>query len=134
MDVVVQADGRQGGGAAALAGAGTALAALDPHDVAQEALPVRAAEAQAYGADLGGGAAPAVRAGAAGAGPVPPRRGAARERDPLRLPRTYHLLALLPSLNKRNGAKTDPVNPDSLLYEVKCKCSIYTLYVVFPFI
>lgn len=100
MDVIVQAEEGQGCGAMALAGSGSALAALDPHEVSSEAFAIWAAEAQVYGAGQGGGAASAIRAGATRAGPVPPRRRASREHDLQSLLRTNHLLALLPFLER----------------------------------
>ena len=99
VDVVVQADSRPGGGAVTLA-ALPAAAALDPHDVAGEALAVRAQEAEASGAGEGGRAAAAVCTCAAGARAVAPGRGTSGEGDPDWLLRANRTLALLCSLDR----------------------------------
>lgn len=65
MDVVVEADGRDGG-PAVCATSRTAAAALDPHDIPGESLSVGAVEAKPHGAREGGCAAAAIGAGPTG--------------------------------------------------------------------
>lgn len=98
MDVVVEANRRRRVVSVCAAEALAAAAALDPHDSARDALSVGAAETQADGASLGRTAASAVGARATCFGPVTPRRGAAAERDVLRLSGPQRPSAFLLSL------------------------------------
>lgn len=85
VDVVVQANRRRRVVSVCAAVALAAATALDPHDVVCDAVSLRTAEAQAYGASLRRATASAVSARAACFGPVPPGCSAATERDALRL-------------------------------------------------
>lgn len=70
VDVVVEAD-RRAGGPAVCTAVCTAAAALDPHDVSVEVLPIGAVEAELHSAGEGGCATAAISASATGARAVP---------------------------------------------------------------
>lgn len=98
MDVVVQANRRRRVVSLRAAVALGAATAADPHHVACDAFSVGTAEAQPYGVSLRWTAASAVGARATCFEPVPPLRGAATERDVLRLSGPQSPSAFLPFL------------------------------------
>lgn len=99
VDVVVEADRGDGGPAQLLAvTAGTAAAALDPHDVSEEVLSVGAVEAEPDQAGGGGCAAAAIRAGPTGTRAVTLSCRAPGEGDSDRLHGADSSLTLFPLL------------------------------------
>lgn len=104
VDVVVEADRRTGGSTVHVAHGATA-AALDPHDLLIESLPI-AVEAKPHSAGHGGRATAAVGAGPAGARTVRLFCGASSKCDSERFLRTDGSLTLFPPLDGKTGRDT----------------------------